>query len=226
MARVKKWKTRNSIFWGIVFIGAAAFLILGALGIDLGYGVTAWRIVLGVLCLAWLVDRIVELQFSHTVFPIAFLFLIFEPTIAHLVGSESSDLISNWIVLLAALLLTIGLKILLPKRIGGRTYSVERTGSALYLDGSELESATISDHVGSTNVYISNTDAYIGGGTINITDNVGSIKLHIPSTWNVILQHSDNLGRVSITEQKDGVYEHSINVNVYENVGSVNVVFD
>ena len=226
MERVVKRKNGVSIFWGLVLIGAAVFLILGDLGVEVKYKLEPWRIVLGVFCLVAFVKQIINLRLAEAVFPLAFLFMIFEPLIAHLIGSESSDLISNWTVLLAALLMTIGLKSILPKKLDGRSQSVRFSRSTVYLDGSELENAIISDNAGSTNVYISNTDAYCGDGTIRITDNVGSIKLHLPGTWNVILEHNDNIGRVSISEQESESFEQSIKVEVYDNVGSVRILFD
>lgn len=221
-----KLKTKKNILVGLLLIGAAVLLILGDLGLQFKYHLETWRIVLGLLCLAIFVERLLKLRLPETVFPLAFLFMIFEPLIAQLVGSESSNLISNWTVLLAALLLTIGLEVILPEKFCGGQRSVGFERSALYLEASELADATISDHAGSTNVYVSNTDAYPGDGTIRITDNVGSIKLHLPGTWNVILEHSDNLGRVSMSEQEGEVFDQSITVKVYDNVGSVKILFD
>ena len=226
MGRVVKQKSGTSIFWGLFLIGAAVFLVLGDLGVEPEYKLAPWRIVLGFLCFVALVKQIINLRLAETVFPLAFLFMIFEPMIAHLIGNESSDLISNWTVLLAALLMTIGLKSILPKKLGGRTQPVTLLRSTVYLDGSELENAVISDNTGSTNVYISNTDAYTGDGMIRITDNIGSIRLHLPGTWNVILEHDDNIGRVSISEQERESFEQSIKVKVCDNVGSVRILFD
>lgn len=219
-------KTKKSIFLGLLLIGAAVLLILGDLGLRFNYHLETWRIVLGLLCLTIFVERLLKLRLPETVFPLAFLFMLLEPLIAQLVGSESSNLISNWTVLLAALLLTIGLEAILPKKLCGGRRSIEFVQSALYLDGSELADAKISDHAGSTNVYISNTDAYTGDGTIRITENVGAVKLHLPDTWNVILEHNDNIGRVSMSEQEGEVFDKSIKVKVYDNVGSVKILLD
>ncbi len=98
-------KSRFRIFIGIVLIFSAVMIILGQFGANLYYGITWWRVLLGALLIAWLVDSIVEKQFIETVFPLAFLFMVFEPTIAHALGKEDLNLISNWIVFLAAVLL-------------------------------------------------------------------------------------------------------------------------
>lgn len=217
-------ETQKSVFGGIILIGSAVLLLLSGFGIKLGYDVALWRIALGLLCLNWLIDSISKLRFPIAVFPLAFLFLIFEPVIAHLAGSGSDDLISNWTVLLAALLMSIGLYSLLSAKIGGKPVSLIVSRSVMYLDGAELENAVISDQGGSVNAYISNSDAYSGGGTIRITNNIGSVRLHIPDTWSVKLNHTDNIGHVSISSRDDDRCTQSITVIVEDNVGSVRII--
>lgn len=216
-------KFGTGIFWGIVLIGAAVLLILNGIGVNLGYGISVWRIILGTLCVAWVVVTIVELRFTDLPFPFAFLFIIFEPTIAHALGREDNKLISTWIVLLAALLLTVGLKAI----FSGKIRKTSSIGSkTLYFDAADLESAEIKDNAGSVQAYITNKEAYTGDGTIVIRDNLGKITLHIPSNWNVTVNSRDNLGKVSVADQEDGVFDNSITVDVRDNVGSVNIVFD
>ncbi|MBR6916707.1 MAG: hypothetical protein IKN38_00850 [Clostridia bacterium] len=217
-------KGSNSIFWGIVLILAAVFLVLGGLDISLGYGFTTWNIILGVLCAAWFFSRLIKGKFAQTIFPLAFLFLIFEPTIAHALGKTDENLISNWTVILAALLLTIGLSAILPKKNGGKKF-IEIGSKTIMLDGADLSDAVISENVGTSQVYITNPELYEGGGTIHINENVGKIKLFLPKNWHVIVNESENLGSVNIVEQEDGVYDKTITLDISENVGSITVVF-
>lgn len=219
-------KKRDGIFWGIVLLGGAALLILQDIGVGFGYGITVWRIIAGIFCLAWFIDKLFTLEFAHTIFPLAFEFLIFEAPIAHAIGHKSNNLINDWIVLLAALLATIGLGILLPskkQKVNG--HEVLPGNSTLYFDAADLSTAAIHDNLGNVNAYITNRDAYTGNGVIHIKDNLGKIKLHLPQEWNIILESHDNLGSVSAPEQKDGVYTHSITVNVHDNLGSISIVY-
>lgn len=218
-------KTRDGIFWGTVLLGAAALLILQGIGVNFGYGITVWRIIAGIFCLAWFIDKIFTLEFSHTIFPLAFEFLIFEAPIAHAIGQKDNNLINNWIVLLAALLATIGLGILLPsKNSKANGHKVLPGNSTLYFDASDLSSAIIRDNLGNVNAYITNRDAYAGNGVIEIKDNLGKIKLHLPQEWSIVLESHGNLGNVSAPEQNDGVYTRSITVNVHDNLGSISIV--
>ena len=220
------WKSKNSIFWGIVLVAAAVLLILQGAGVNLGYDISFWRIILGALCLAMLIDRLIRLRFTEIVFPLAFLFLVFEAPIAHAIGRPEDDLnlINNWIVIVAALLLTIGLKAIIPER-GHRSFD-KISSSTMYLDGSDLSDVRIHDHMGSVQVFVTNKNMYQGGGHILICDNMGTVKLHLPREWNAVVDIHDNMGRVSVPEQPDKVYDYSVSIEVCDNMGTVDVIFD
>lgn len=218
-------KTRfRPIFWGVVFICAAAILILDAVGVQLGYGITPWRIILGVLLLGWVVYELIQLKFASVFFPLAFLFLVFEAPLGHALG-KGDDLISTWVVLLAALLLTVGVGMLAPNRTV--LNSGKRIGKAgVYLDaGKDLSDACVHDNLGDVQVYITNRDAYDGNGVITVTDNLGKVTLRIPGTWQVCTQISDNLGKVDVPPQ-DYPCSKSITLVVHDNVGTVTVIFE
>ncbi|MBR0303536.1 MAG: hypothetical protein IJQ80_06775 [Clostridia bacterium] len=215
---------RSKVFWGIVLIGAAVFLILDGLGVSFGLELSFWKIALGVLCLSWFAEQIAEGNIGGVIFSLAFLFLIFESTIANAIGRPDGNLISNWLVLLAALLLTIGFKAILPKKSGGKKF-VNIGAKTIMLDGAELSDAVISNNVGPNDVYITNTEAYTYDGKITITDNVGRTRLYLPKTWHVILEATDNIGKIDMPSQADGVYERSITVVVTDNVGQVSIIF-
>ena len=218
------WRSRNTLFWGFVFIGIAVLLVLNGIGVNLGYGVSVWRVILGVFCLAWVVDALIELNIAQIPFPLAFLFLIFEPTIAHAMGREDTKIISTWTVMLAALLLTIGLKVIIPDRDGkkGATFG----SKTLYFDASDLSNAVIKDNVGPIRAYFTNKESYAGGGVVAIRDNVGKIDIHVPENWNVVVNSRDNIGSIDVPEQPDGVYDKTITIDVRDNVGAVKVIFD
>ena len=224
------------IFWGIVLVLAAVLLILDGVGVNFGIELSAWRIILGVLLLAWLVFTCVNLRFTEVFFPLAFLFLVFEGPIANALGRTDGNLINNWIVLLAALLLTIGTKAIFSRRgavcvrSGDGDDNDENTtrkigSSTLYFDGADLSNVEIKDNLGSVHAYFTDKDAYTGGGIITVHSNLGSVVLHLPKEWDVLVQSSSNLGRVHVPpkEQSGGV---SITLVAKDNLGNVSVVFE
>lgn len=222
-------KRSQNVFWGIVLILTAVVLILDGIGYELGYGIKPWRIILGVVLTAWLISNIVKRHFADIFFPLAFMFIVFEKPIAHAIGRADNDLnlISNWVVLLAALLLTIGFgKIFKKSSIVSINGEPTKIGSStLYFDASNLSNASVQDNLGSVQVYITNRDAYVGGGIIKISDNLGKVTVHLPKDWDVVTQVSDNLGKVHVPE-KDISGGKSITLYVTDNLGNVSVVFD
>ena len=218
----KKFKFRP-VFWGIVLIVAAALLIIDGVGVNLGEGVNAWRIIAGALLAGWIVYELIQLKIPSIFFPLAFLFLVFEEPIAQAAG-KGTDLISNWVVLLAALLLTIGFGVLMPKHTHIANANFSRAG--IYYDaGKDLANACIHDNVGNAEVYITNRNAYDGSGVITVRDNLGRVRIHLPGTWFVAVQASDNIGNVHVPEQNYSCTT-GITLVVKDNMGSVVVVFD
>ena len=232
----KKRLITSSVFWGTVLVLAAVVLILDGLGIKFADGLfTPLRIIGGVLLLSWLIYEIVRLRFTNVFFPLAFLFLVMEEPIAALMGrtEDNRDLISNWLVLLAALLLTIGFKAIFRRshiiEVNGHSVDVggkKKLGTVeVYLDPNDVDNCKVCDNLGTVNVYVVNRDQYNGNGLISVSDNVGQVIIHLPEDWNVITQVSDNLGHVSIPPQTQN-HEKSITLAVSDNLGQISVVFD
>lgn len=214
----------NAIFWGLALIIAAVVLILDGAGVDLGYGINAWRILLGCAFVAWLVCEIVRLRIYGIFFPLAFLFITFEAPIAEAVGREDHDLISNWVVLSAAFLLTIAFYVIIPKN--GKNFKADKIGSStLYFDSADLFDAHVSDNVSKVDVYFTNREAYQGNGNLSISDNVGQVNVNVPREWRVSTKVHDNIGRVKVPDQDDAVKSKSLTLEISDNVGSVNVIF-
>ncbi|MBR5743396.1 MAG: hypothetical protein IKX85_06285 [Clostridia bacterium] len=214
--------TGAPVFWGLVLILAAAALILDGAGVSFGAGITALHIVGGILLLAWLVTVIVKGRFWGVFFPLAFLFMLFEAPLAGLLGREDPNIISNWLVLLAALLLTVGFRLLFRRRKTGGMSVGSRT---LYLDGGDLSDVRISENLGQVNVYVTNPERYTGGGKITVSENLGQVVLHIPGDWFVRTESRENLGAVSVPVQ---TYTGGKEILLYarENLGQVTVRFE
>ena len=235
--KVSVGRKSRSVFWGAVLILAAVVLIMNGVGIEFGYGITPWRIIAGVLLAAWLIYEIVRLKFTDLFFPLAFLFIVFQSPLANALNMESDTIVSPWIILLAALLLTVGFKMIFkPKHIiniNGKDIPFEnakdlggKVGSeTLYLDASDLSNVVIRDHIGTSQIYISNRESYDGNGKITVCDNLGLVVLHIPNEWNVVTHSSDNLGKITIPPH-ESENAKSILLVVTDNLGKVEVVFD
>ena len=99
-------KNRNNIFWGIIFLLAAVFLLVGKLGY-LG-GISLFSILFTVVLVAILLKSIPSVNFAGILFPLAFLCILYDKQL-HI------EALTPWTVLGVALLGTIGLQILFRK---------------------------------------------------------------------------------------------------------------
>lgn len=213
----------SSLFWGLVLVLTAVVLILDGLGVTLGAGIGLWQVAVGLILVALIVERLIRRKISQIFFPLAFLFLLFEGPLAAALG-KGKDLISNWTVLLAALLLTIGCEIILPRWKGQAMLQGTPGNSSLYFDAANLGNARVFNKLGKTNVYFTNPEAYAGDGVVLVEENLGQVIIHLPRQWNVVTTGGENLGRVHIPPQTQ-LGEKSITLSISRNLGNIEVLF-
>ena len=215
----------RSIFWGLVLVFAAVVLILDGMGVTFGAGIGLWHVLAGGILVALIIERLIRLKIAYIFFPLAFLFLLFEAPLAQALG-KGDDLISNWTVLLAALLLTVGAAILAPRRDKSGAVVQGHLGNVtLYFDAADLHDCRIDGKVGRTLVYFTNKAAYDGLGVVTITENVGQITLYVPSEWGVVTTGGDNLGRIHVPPQTVAG-DKPLTLSVSDNLGVVDDIFN
>ena len=223
----------SSIFWGLVFLGVAIVIMLEGVGVGDFGGFTVPGIAFGLLMVAWLVHFIVKKKYYMVFLPLGLMYsFVLEKPIVKAMNpanaKENGRLLSVWIVITASILLCIGFKLLFGKKNGVEKGNDERGrlgNSTVYFDGANLKNARINENVGNINAYISNKALYDGSGVITISENVGTITLHIPENWFVVTDAASNLGKVVIPEQK-GPADKTITVVIRDNVGRISVEFD
>ena len=209
----------------------AVVLVLDNMGINFGEGMSLWRIIGGVLLLAWLICEILRLKFAEIFFPIAFLIILFRDPLVTWFNLDPEKLPDSWIVILAAALLSAGFHIIFDRKktITINGHDVETNGrigkESLYVDANELSGYTIKDHLGAVELFLKNKENYSGNAVITICDNLGLVTIHLPKNWNVITQCSDNLGTISIPDHEYSG-EKSITLDVHDNLGKVEVTFE
>ncbi len=222
----------NRVAFGLLFIACAVLIILDAVGISLGFlsGIPAWVLILTVLNLVWLIDIILKLKLSEVFFPCAFIFMLLEKYIAKWCGLEKSNIINNWLVLLCALLLTVGAKCLTPKRKFTKHFSKAAnhktsrgTASTIYVDcASDDECIEIKNELGACNVYFSNAESYNGGMTLLIHNELGAMNINVPSEWNVVTNIENQLGAVTTPAENESTGK-TLFINGLNELGAVNI---
>ena len=224
-------KSKKAIFWGLVLILSAVILVLDNMGVNFGMDFPLWRIICGVLLVAWLVCEIVRLKFSDIFFPIALLFVLFRDPLISSLHLNPDRVPSVWIIIVAAALLTFGFHVIFDrqKTVNINGHEVKMGGKigkeTLYADAANLSGFTVKEHLGAVELFFSNKGNYPGGGVISIHDNLGLITLHVPNDWNVVTQCSDNLGAISVPEH-ECTGDKSITLDVHDNLGKVEVKFE
>lgn len=216
-------KRSNGKFWGIFFVLAAFLLIFEAVGGSFGIAgldkIPLFRLLLAATFTIWAITKLVCGRFALTFFPLAFAFMLIEDWIASLCKLESDNIVNNGLLLLCALLLTIGFSILTSdwklfyvrkNDTPHHSFSIGNKGIhstdgdkytfgdyTKYIDSATFTEARISNTFGETNIYFENVDAYVGGGTLYVTNSFGELDVHVPSTWNVSLSPSNTFGEIS-----------------------------
>jgi predicted membrane protein len=216
----------GNIFIGLGLICAAVILILDALGvvaplIGIIGGISAFEIIAGLLLVALIVERLIRGKISSIFFLLGFLFMLFEENIAYICHLENENIINNWLVMLIALLLTVGFDILLSsckrrrqlKHFGGSVstsannkYAESNLGSStVYIDCTNFSPAFVENNLGSCSVFFENIDSYKGGETLRVTNHLGSMQVNVPECWSVHVTVDNNMGATFFpTEQEDG----------------------
>lgn len=227
----------NRLAFGLLFIACAILIILDSVGVSLGFlsGIPAIKLIVGAMLAVWLISELIKLNISGIFFPVAFIFMLFEKYIAKWAGLEKSNIINNGLVVIAALLLTIGTDLITPRKkifkinYGGEAskkknaHNSALSSSTVYIDCSDFVYERVKNDLGACNVYFSNVEKYEGNGTLEIQNDLGATRIHVPSDWKIISSISNGLGAVSKPEDT-GNGDKAIRIIGDNNLGAVSIV--
>lgn len=212
-----KWEfAPKRLFWGILLIVGAIALVLNRLGYLGGLldVVSVWDIILTVFFLVTLVEGVIKGRIGETLFSVAFLINIHDT----LLGLEA---ITPWTTLGAALLGTIGLKMLFPKAgkkhkgkfiINGEVRDKgiceeSRTGNTIkyenvfsstvkYVAG-EFSRVKVENAFGTMQIYFSDAQPIEGTAKVDVESVFGNVILYVPAEWKVVVKSDHVLGSTS-----------------------------
>ena len=211
----------GKILFGILIIAVAVFLLLESFGVISASGILSipfWKLGLSLLLVWQMINELRHMRVYGIFFPLAIIALILEKEISAWMGLADGYIGSTGLILLIALLLTVGFSILIPRswlvRHLGRkgknkndylrgewnTHNTHLGSKTVYIDAGKNFYENVGVNLGSAAVYFTNTEAYPGGGVVNLDVNLGSITLYLPTDWTVESKIDNNLGSVSIEE--------------------------
>lgn len=213
-------KNGGKIFWGLLFILAAAYMIVSKFWML--PEISIFTIILAVFCVSVIIKGVKHVNFWEILFPIAFLCILFDEPLG------ITDL-TPWTVLGAALLGSIGLSMIIkPKKElhfefeydsdkhSSGVSSEQGTGENIHFENNFGESIKyvnsdnfmrghFENNFGSMSVYLDNAIIQTGSATVAVECNFGELQLFIPKEWRVLnnLEHSfgsiDEKGRCEAT---------------------------
>ncbi|MBQ2733723.1 MAG: hypothetical protein IJF74_06160 [Clostridia bacterium] len=222
----------SKLFWGIILILCAVILVLDSVGTEIGFlkGLPVFRTIAVILLISCAVEELSKREFGGFFFSLAFAFMIYEKQIARWLSLDDANIISNWTVLLVALLLTIGFSLLFSKRKFTFTYNggdAKHKVAGSYvtnIDCSAFDEMHINNELGACEVHFSNVESYTGNGVLTVKNELGSVKIYVPAEWTVTNRIENELGSVQIKgESLSG--GKSLIINGTNELGSVQIIY-
>ncbi|MBQ7335417.1 MAG: hypothetical protein IJW92_02955 [Clostridia bacterium] len=241
---MKTWK----LVWGIGFILAAVLIVLDVAGVlsplaSVVGDISILALLLGLLLVCFIITRLVKGKFDQIIFPLAFLFMLFESNIAILCGAANHNLINNWLLLLVALLVQIGVGILCSSRKkhyvarvqtkfnGNKQHKTYAGGSlsssTVYVNCATMTPNCVENNLGSCTVYFENVEHYSGNGKLFVENNLGAMVICVPVAWQVHTEIENNLGAVNAPRNDATPYSDAslLTVCAENNLGSLTVKY-
>ena len=223
----------SKLFWGVIFILSAVLIVLDAIGAEMGFlnGIPVFRSIIVLLLVSVAVEQLIKRDFGGVFFPLAAAFMIYEAQIAKWLSLESSNIISNWLVLVVALLLTVGCYLLFGKK---RSFSFEYNSdnkrhkiagsSVKNIDCTCFNHMTVENELGSCEIHFSNVESYTGNGVLTVNNELGSMQIYVPREWTVTEHISNSLGSVRTVGDSNGTGKTLI-INGENELGSIAIEY-
>lgn len=226
-------------FWGIFFVLAAVFVIVSQVAVNSFAQIGFWSILAAVVLAAVLIQSLVHLNYFGVFLSLALAYWIFQVPL-------DLYIISPWLLILAAVLLSIGFHIIFH-RYSKRQYAtrhgkdeyhtieeiddnnpyvkVSLGASSKYLHADSLKSGQFYCNLGSLEVYFDQVQLDPYGAEIFVDCSLGTINLYFPKSWRVIDKLHSSLGGVKnetrFSAPNDGAPQVTVTGNV--SLGSVEI---
>ena len=207
---------KNNIVWGILFLVAAALIIVSKLGLI--NGISIFTILCTVLFVGTLLHGLVRMEFTSILFSLAFLGILYDKQL----GIEA---LTPWTVLGAALLGSVGLNLIFHRHHNHSSYrqyhkhtgrwnhqeegnphdtdsefdriinepdteaitcEANFGGTVKYVNTDCFEKADIDCSFGAVKMYFDNATLKGNTAVVHVDCNFGGVELFFPHTWNVI----------------------------------------
>lgn len=234
----------NKLFWGLLFLVAAAFLLLNKLNYwPTIYHVSVFKVVLTIFFIWMILEGIRHRNFFCMIFGLAFIAIQYDDLL-HITA------LTPWTLLSAALLISIGLTIIFPQyhHSNGKKYEGfefvdkgkkifnEQDGEVLHFENSfgssvkyvntdALVNASFENSFGEMKIYFDNAIIKNGTADINLEVSFGAAILYVPKTWNVESHIKTSFG--TLKEQNSNQSQGCPTLRIYGEIsfGDATIVY-
>lgn len=235
-----KFMKKKDLFWGLLFILAAVFIIVD----KLGYfpQISAFKIVVTIILLAVMFKSIVRVKFAGILFPIAFICIIYAQ-------QWNITAITPGPVLLTALLGSIGLSMIFKKNNYWYNHSWSHHeeehfsqvidepdgnvvncsasfGSSMkYVNTDNLQKANIKCSFGAMKVYFDKAVVSSGYADIYLDVSFSGVELYMPKTWKVVYDVNTTLGGIDEKNRNTGADSSIVTLRGNVSFGGVEIIY-
>lgn len=222
MKNPKRGIRTGNVFWGLLLVLVAVFLIVNQLGFL--EDVNVFSIIFAIFWVSVLIEGLTKRSFGKILFSLAFLFMIFDEQL----GIKG---VSNWSVLAAALLGTIGFNMIFKRKknchfgrinMHSENYDTQKRGqnslegkhvffrtvmgsAVKYVNSDNFESAFLESRFSEMKVFFE--QALVQNGTANIELEVSfsDVELYFPKSWSVVNETNTVFGGLDENGRSDSI---------------------
>lgn len=211
----------DKIFWGLCFLAGAVVLIASNSDyLNNWPNISFFQVIVTILFIWMLIKGLVHLDFGEILFSIAFLACIYDEEL----GITN---LTPWPVLGAALLGTIGLGMIFPKKHHWHVHSQPKVtpdvidvpddkvihfensfGSSIkYINSEDFMKAHLESSFGEMKVYFDNAVIRQGSAQVVIEVSFGNMVLYVPKTWQIIDNTTVSFGSLHVKNPDQCQYQ-------------------
>lgn len=222
----------KKVILGVLLVISAVLMLLSAVGVSLGM-ISDFSVVGMLICvavIAWAVKTVADGSWENIPLVLFVGFFFLEDDIARYLGYADTDIANNWIVLLSAVLCTVGLggiKSAVTNNslfTGFKNRSETKLGSeAKYIDCNSFSKYHYKVSMGSGELYFQNIESYTGGGKLSIECHMGNMEIYVPNSWRIEADIQTSVGNTEIPQSSgDGPV---LEIRGTNKMGNVEIIY-
>lgn len=228
---------KKDVFWGLLFLLAAALIIISQFGFFPGVGM--FELVVTVILGGIIIKSIMSINFWGVLFPLAFIGILFDEQL----GITE---FTPWQILVTALLLSLGLSLIFKRP--GFVFSIHHNhefnssvineqddnvvscsvsfgDSIKYVNTTNFEKANIKCSFGDVKVYFDHAEIPSGNADIYVDVSFGEAVLFIPRSWKVVNRVQVFLGDMSENHKSESLDSPVVTIHGNVSFGDIQVIY-